>query len=286
MDYSNKYYKYKLKYLKLIGLGLGSGSDRLEGGAKPKPKPKSQPNPDFQPKQIYFIRHGQSIYNQLGKTQGAEADIELSEDGIQTAHITGKYLHKYRAQDEQFDCVISSPMIRAKQTAEIIAGELGYTKDILYLDYIKECAKGNLSGLTNDDPLMAQLNKAVKEKLNTMHDPIEKYMTQSVYSQDKFYNSIIESNHIDVLGVEPSLDLVSKAKQFIDWIEKTKYNKIIVISHSGFLEVLLKIIFNLNVLPKGNTSNGNNCTICYCTYKNNVFNMISPQNSEHLALAL
>jgi len=32
------------------------------------------------------------------------------------------------------------------------------------------------------------------------------------------------------------------------------------------LEVLLKFIFELNILSKGNLSNGKNCCISYCLY--------------------
>ena len=60
--------------------------------------------------------------------------------------------------------------------------------------------------------------------------------------------------------------------------------KIIVVSHNAFLEILLKIIFKTNILPKGDMKNGNNCYICYCTLKNNLFSMVSPKNTEHLGL--
>jgi len=40
---------------------------------------------------------------------------------------------------------------------------------------------------------------------------------------------------------------------------------------NAFLEILLKIIFKTNILPKGDMKNGNNCYICYCTLKNNLF---------------
>jgi len=72
----------------------------------------------------------------------------------------------------------------------------------------------------------------------------------------------------------------------IEYIKTTDKQKILVITHSGYLQIMLKIMFNLSTLPMGNTSNGKNCSICYCTYKNNIFTMVSPQNTEHLSIDL
>ena len=71
----HKYIKYKTKYLKLKNDNM-----LMNGGRKSSVK------------EIYFIRHGQTIWNKQGKTQGQEADIELNDIGINEATITGKYL--------------------------------------------------------------------------------------------------------------------------------------------------------------------------------------------------
>jgi len=71
-------------------------------------------------KEIYFIRHGQTDENSLGIRQGSEIDSELNKLGRDQAKKTGKYLKKYRMKDNNFDSIISSPMKRAVETAEII----------------------------------------------------------------------------------------------------------------------------------------------------------------------
>lgn len=68
--YFDKYIKYKDKYIELK-------------------------NRDTDLSEIYFIRHGKTFWNELGKTQG-EADIELNAEGIEQAEKTGKYLRKFR----------------------------------------------------------------------------------------------------------------------------------------------------------------------------------------------
>ncbi len=70
-------------------------------------------------KEIYFIRHGESVWNALGKHQGQEADIKLSKLGKKQSLLTGEYLCKFRNTPE-FDCILCSPLIRAVKTAKYI----------------------------------------------------------------------------------------------------------------------------------------------------------------------
>ena len=97
-------------------------------------------------KEIYFIRHGQTDENSLGIRQGAEIDSELNELGREQAKKSGKYLKKYRIKDKNFDCILSSPLKRAIETAEIIGKELKLSKKIEILDSLIELSRGKMSG--------------------------------------------------------------------------------------------------------------------------------------------
>ena len=96
-------------------------------------------------KEIYFIRHGQTDENSLGIRQGAEIDSELNELGRQQAKKSGKYLKKYRIKDKNFDCILSSPLKRAIETAEIIGKELKLSKKIEILDSLIELRRCKMS---------------------------------------------------------------------------------------------------------------------------------------------
>ena len=63
---------------------------------------------------IYVVRHGQTEWNVLKKMQGS-ADIPLNEKGIEQAKQT-----KYNLEDVDIDFIFCSPLMRAKQTAEVI----------------------------------------------------------------------------------------------------------------------------------------------------------------------
>ena len=68
---------------------------------------------------IYIIRHGQTAKNKAKMLQG-RSDIPLNEDGIRQAEAVAKW---FRDQQIRIDRVYSSPLIRAVETAKIIAPE-------------------------------------------------------------------------------------------------------------------------------------------------------------------
>lgn len=90
---------------------------------------------------IYLIRHGETDWNLQGRFQGRE-DIALNENGIRQARLCGEAL-----KEDHFDAVITSPLIRARRTAEIIADYVNINKVILEKDLI-ERDFSKVSGLT------------------------------------------------------------------------------------------------------------------------------------------
>ncbi|MGB2896928.1 MAG: histidine phosphatase family protein [Anaerolineales bacterium] len=66
---------------------------------------------------ITLLRHGLSVGNQKGIVQG-QMDYPLSDDGYKQTHSLLRYWKEF---DISFDCIVSSPLLRAKQTAEIIS---------------------------------------------------------------------------------------------------------------------------------------------------------------------
>ena len=80
---------------------------------------------------IYLIRHGETDWNLEGKLQGRE-DIPLNDNGIQQAIICGQAF-----KGRKIKAILTSPLIRAKRTAEIIAEMSGIKKVIVEDGLIK-----------------------------------------------------------------------------------------------------------------------------------------------------
>jgi broad specificity phosphatase PhoE len=66
---------------------------------------------------ITLLRHGESVANAGGIHQG-QADFELSEIGLAQARALAA---RWQRETVTFDRIISSPLLRARQTAEILA---------------------------------------------------------------------------------------------------------------------------------------------------------------------
>lgn len=65
---------------------------------------------------IYLIRHGETDWNTKRLLQGA-TDIPLNQNGIEVARLTAEGL-----KNVDFDLILTSPLKRARKTAEIIRG--------------------------------------------------------------------------------------------------------------------------------------------------------------------
>ena len=82
---------------------------------------------------IYIVRHGQTEKNKANVLQG-RSDVPLNEAGRQQAE---EVRDRFREAGISFDLVYTSPLIRAVQTAEIIAGDVRQIVDerLIEMDY-------------------------------------------------------------------------------------------------------------------------------------------------------
>ena len=87
---------------------------------------------------LLVVRHGRTDWNDLGKVQGL-ADIKLNKEGINQAYQT-----KEKLKDYDIDLIISSPLTRTRQTAEII--NEGRNIKTIYDDRIIERDYGEYEG--------------------------------------------------------------------------------------------------------------------------------------------
>ncbi len=88
-----------------------------------------------------LVRHGITAWNKEGRAQG-QTDIPLDDEGIMQARALAQ-----RLSGEEWDVIYASDLIRAKQTAEIIAERVGLAD--LQLDArLREMHCGKIEGTT------------------------------------------------------------------------------------------------------------------------------------------
>jgi broad specificity phosphatase PhoE len=96
---------------------------------------------------LYFLRHGQTDYNAAGRIQGT-IEIPLNATGRAQALRNGAILNELVSDKRRF-AFVASPLMRARQTMEIVRAamglpEEGYSSD----DRLKEISFGAWGGLT------------------------------------------------------------------------------------------------------------------------------------------
>ena len=94
---------------------------------------------------VCLIRHGETDWNRAGRLQGVE-DIPLNATGENQAVLVGDYLRT----NGTWDAMVSSPLKRAKRTAELVAKRLGF-KTVVFEDLLRERDYGESSGLTREE---------------------------------------------------------------------------------------------------------------------------------------
>ena len=157
---------------------------------------------------INLIRHGQTIYNKLGKIQGS-SNINLSEVGRQQAK-------DFRIEPNiNYDIAFHSSLSRSKETLEIICDKLNFKPFFKVENLIIERSYGIFEGLTNDEIL-------------------EKY--------PKLYNAWKKNENTPIENSETIENVVERIKRFISLIISCNYKNVIVVTHSGVLYALYKYI--------------------------------------------
>ena len=161
--------------------------------------------------EIIITRHGQTDWNALGKIQG-QTDIELNDTGKKQAEETGILI-----KNEHIDLVITSPLKRAKETAQII--NKNFEADIIEDDRLMERCFGKSEGLT----------KAERNELKIENPNVE-------YVWD--YNKNVDFNEMEKMK-----DFCKRIYEFLDEIlEKYKGKNILLVTHGG-VTVVIKCYF-------------------------------------------
>ncbi|MFY0255386.1 histidine phosphatase family protein [Chitinophaga sp. 30R24] len=153
--------------------------------------------------QIAIIRHGTTSWNKAGKLQG-HSDIPLDEEGIQQAMKLGIWLNS-----EPWDLLYSSHLLRAKQTAAVIAQEIGISS-VIEDQRIGEAGGGLIEGTTEEERI-AQWGENWK---------------------------LLD------LGMENNASVVGRGLSFMqDILAEHAGKKVLLVTHGSFIRQLLDTLF-------------------------------------------
>ncbi|MFZ5932848.1 MAG: histidine phosphatase family protein [Patescibacteria group bacterium] len=166
---------------------------------------------------VYLVRHGQSFGNQEGQFQHPETP--LSDIGKMQAKILAK-----RLKEVSFDVIYSSPLIRARQTAEIISRKLG--KPIELWEDIQETRNPKeVVALSRSSPKAKKIKRLIRENY---------HKGDWRYSDEETFN-----------------ELSQRGKRVIEHLLKHhRGQNVLCVSHAGMIKMILaRMIFENSLTP-------------------------------------
>lgn len=169
------------------------------------------------PFNITLLRHGESVGNAEARWQG-QSDYPLTEGGVAQAQALAQ---RWKRERERFDKVLSSPLIRASKTAEIIAAALNVPveHDPLWM----ERDNGEFSGLTG-----------AEVRQNFQHPPFQTP-----------YDAVGGSG-------EGDWQLFLRAGKALHALLQRPAGKYLVVSHGGMLNQVMHAV--VGVAPQANNA--------------------------------
>lgn len=203
--------------------------------------------------EIYFIRHGQTIWNKEKRFQGLK-DSPLTDLGIEQAKKLGQKLKNIK-----FDKFYSTHLKRALDTANYIKGDRNQKIEI-FDDFI-EISMGDMEGVQQDD-----FRKLYPLQLEAF------YHNQMDYDPRPY-------------GGESFLDIRKRVEKGLKkFIELNKnYERVLMVSHGATLKVLFHYLKGKDMSELLNEEIPKNTSYTVVRYENDKFEIIDFSNTSHLS---
>lgn len=199
---------------------------------------------------IYFTRHGETVWNRQFRFQGHK-DSDLTDKGVLAAELLAD-----RIEEIELDYIISSPLMRAYSTAEIVRGSKDV--EIIKHDGLKEINLGVFEGMS-----FADIKKEHPKLLDLIEsDPINNRYPNGENLRE-FYNRVVDA--------------------FKDIIENYRNKTTLIVAHGGTIKCIEAYIrkFKLDSDWIGNVVK--NCSLSYIEVdEHNEIKEIFYNDTKHL----
>ena len=174
---------------------------------------------------IFFVRHGKDDEN----FRGGWSSLGLVPEGVEQAKQLARYFSEYGITK-----IISSDLPRAKETAELLAKELGLT--VVSEERLREADNGKLAGMPNEEAL-------------------EKYpgLFWSTLKPDECYPN----------GESP-MQFFSRIKEWFEMFLKECKDadgNVLVVTHGGVINVVYHLVRNLEWSNTKKSVSVGNCSV-------------------------
>lgn len=200
---------------------------------------------------IYFVRHGETVWNTLKIFQG-RSNSPLTELGVEQAKKLSQHLNNI-----DFKKVYSSPQDRALQTTKLLLGDKNM--EITTIDEFQEINMGKVEGI-----------------------PREEFEKNYPIEYHNFWNNAMEYNPSAYNG-ESYEEILDRVKLGLERLVKENNNgNILVISHGVTLKAIFNIINEKGIDEFSKQPVPENTSTTIVEYDSNRFKIIKFSDTEHL----
>ena len=178
---------------------------------------------------LYLVRHGENRANLTKEFSYKTVDYSLTPKGVLQAQQTAEFF-----QNRQIDEVYTSPLKRARETAEIIADALNL--DVAVVEHFREVNVGTLDGQASAES-WAYHDQIVNDWFERRHD--------SRFDGGEDYWTLLARMHQGLHGI----------------VERKSGRNIVVVGHGGLFTFTIKDICQNVDLQTIRRSISSNCSI-------------------------
>lgn len=205
--------------------------------------------------ELYFVRHGKTEWNLEGKYQGGHGDSPLLPESLHDISLLAK-----RLQDTKIDHMYSSPLPRAKTTAETLIKDLNRQIPLSVVRDLREFDLGIMEGRKFSE--------------------LEEEMPEVIYA---FRNDPANYDYGLIRGesFEKVAERTTKAVKKIV-AENNEQGNVVIVSHGAALVTMIQSLLGTKIPDIRKNGGLSNTSLTHLRYEDGYFRLIKWNETGYL----
>lgn len=205
--------------------------------------------------ELYFVRHGKTEWNLEGKYQGGHGDSPLLPESLHDISLLAK-----RLQDTEIDHMYSSPLPRAKTTAETLIKDLNRQIPFTVVRDLREFDLGIMEGRK-----FSELENEMPEVIYAFrHDPAN-------------YDN-------DLIRGESFKRVAERTTKAVKQIVKDNHGQgsVVIVSHGAALVTLIQSLLGTKIADIRKNGGLSNTSLTHLRYNDGEFSLVKWNETSYL----
>ncbi|MCH4008430.1 histidine phosphatase family protein [Companilactobacillus sp.] len=204
---------------------------------------------------LYFVRHGKTEWNLEGKYQGSHGDSPLLPESIHDIGLLAKRLKNIPIRH-----AYSSPILRARRTAEILLEDLGKKIPLTEVDGLKEFDLGDMEGKKFVD-----LEARIPDVIHAFRQEPAKYDATKIHGES--FESVIKRSN----------DAINRI------VAKTDPDaSILLVSHGAALVAMIQALLGTKIADLRKNGGLSNSSLTHLKYENGKYSLVKWNETKFL----